>query len=181
MRPRREGARLGDALGSYVRRLDRSGLLGAARVVEAWPEAAGPEIVKHTAGVFLRKGELVVYVDSPVWATELAALSGPLREALNQRLGEELVRTIRFTVSRKVTEGQALARSEKETDEFYAEDVVEPVALSDAEVEQVRRSASAIRNETLRETVIRATVKDLEWKRGVARSNEAREQDKHAP
>lgn len=160
--------RLGDALGPLVRRMDRGGGLAAARVAEEWPVAAGPEIARHTAGVFLRNGELVVYVDSPVWATELAALSETLRTAVNARLGQELVSTIRFTVSRKVEDQRARLEAESKVDESYTEDVVESVPLSEAEVAQVRSSASVIRDERLREVVIRATIKDLEWKRGTA-------------
>ena len=161
--------RLGDVLGPLLSSLDRNGGLAAARAAEEWKEAAGPEIARHTAGVFLRGDELVVNVDSPVWATELSALGETLRQSLNARLGQELVRTIRFTVSRNVEAKRARERDEAKSVESYTEDVVEPVALSAAEVEQVRRSASVIRDEGLREAVIRATVKDLEWKRGMAR------------
>lgn len=168
---------LGDALSSFVRRLDREGGLAAARVAEEWPEAAGPEIARHTAGVFLRRGELVVYVDSPIWATELSALHETLRQALNSRLGQELVRTIRFTVSRKVEQLRSREDEESKTEASYTEDVVESAPLSETEVAQVRRSASVIRDEKLREVVVRATVKDLEWKRGLALREAAAKKD----
>jgi len=161
--------RLGDALGPLVRKMDRGGGMAAARVAEEWPEAAGSEIARHTAGVFLRKGELVVYVDSPVWATELSALHETLRDALNTRLGQELVSIIRFTVSRKVEEQRTRLEAEASVKESYTEDVVESVPLTETEVEQVRSSASVIRDERLREVVVRATIKDLEWKHGIAR------------
>jgi hypothetical protein len=167
---------LADALAAYVRKLDRGGgHLVAARVTEAWPRAAGHDIARHTAGVFLREGELVVYVDSSVWATELTALGEQLRKSLNETLGQELVRTIRFTVSRKVHEERQRERAEQETEDFYAEDLVEPVPLTDAEIEQVGRSAAVIKDESLREAAIRATVKDLEWKRGLERREAAGE------
>lgn len=172
MRRRASETPLGAALSAYVRRLDRGGgHLASARVTEAWPQAVGADIARHTAGIFLREGELVVYVDSPVWATELTALAEPLRKALNTTLGEELVRATRFTVSKKVSSERQRERHEQETEDFYAEDKVEPVPLGKAEVEQVRKSASVIKDEELREAAIRATVKDLEWKRGLARRN----------
>ena len=162
---------LADALAAYVRRLDRGGgHLAAARATEAWPEAAGPDIARHTAGVFLREGELVVYVDSPVWATELTALGEQLRTRLNETLGEELVRAIRFTASRKVQEQRERDAADRDSEEFYAEDKVEPVPLSATEIEQVRQSAAVIRDKGLREAAVRATVKDLEWKRGLERA-----------
>ena len=160
---------LGDAVFGYLRRKDRTGGLARARVTEAWSTAAGPEIARHTSGTHMREDELVVYVDSPVWATELSALSGPLVARVNEVIGQELVRSMRFTVSKRVQEQRTRERQEADDDLFYAEDKVEPVPLSEAEIEQVRRSAEAIRNPELRETVIRATVKDLEWKRGLAK------------
>ena len=168
--------RLGDALGPLLRRMDRGGGMAAARVAEEWPGAAGPEIARHTSGVFLRNGVLVVYVDSPIWATELSALHETLRTALNARLGQELVSAIRFTVSRKVEDQRTRLEAESKVDESYTEDVVESVTLSEAEVAQVRSSASVIRDERLREVVIRATIKDLEWKRGIALRDTAERQ-----
>lgn len=167
MRKRNTQTTLGDALSGYLRRLDRGGNLTQARVVEAWPKAVGPDIARHTSGVHVRGDELVVYVDSPVWATELSALSTQLAQRLNECLGEDLVGAMRFTVSRKVSEQRTREAQSDEDDLFYAEDKVEPVPLGEAELEQVRQSAAAIRNLDLRETVIRATVKDLEWKRGI--------------
>lgn len=160
---------LGDALGGYLRRIDRGGGLTQARVIEAWPDAVGSQIAQHTAGIHVRGGELIVYVDSPVWATELTALSATLVESVNTSLGQELVGSIRFSVSRKVHEQRALEAREADDELFYAEDRVGSEPLSEAEVEQIRQSASAIRDPGLREEVVRVTVKDLEWKRAIAK------------
>jgi hypothetical protein len=165
---------LGNVLGGYLRRIDRGGGLTQARVIEAWPEAAGPDIARHTAGLHVREGELIVYVDSPVWATELTALSAQLVESLNRYLGQDLVRSMRFSVSRKVEQQRTLEAKEQEEAAFYTQDKVESVPLSEAEIEQIRQSASKIRKTSLREAVIRATVKDLEWKRGLERRDAER-------
>jgi predicted nucleic acid-binding Zn ribbon protein len=158
---------LGSALGGYIRRIDRGGGLTQASVIEAWPEAVGPDIARHTAGLHVREGELIVYVDSPVWATELTALSAQLVKSLNEHLGQDLVRAMRFSVSRKVETQRNLEAQEQEDASFYSRDRVESVPLSEAEIEQIRQSASAIRKPALRDAVVRATVKDLEWKRGL--------------
>lgn len=176
MRRRGNETPLGSALGAYVRRLDRGGRhLAAARVADAWPEAVGPDIARHTAHVFLREGELVVHVDSPVWAAELSAMSEALRQAVNTAIGEELVRTVRFTVSKHVRGERLREEGEREVEDSYDEDKVEPVPLSEWDIEQVRQSAAVIADEGLREAAIRATVKDLEWKRGLARRDAQRE------
>ena len=165
---------LGDALYGYLGRVDTHGNLARTRVADIWADAVGPEIAKHTSDIYLRESELVVYVDSPVWATELTALSARLAENVNARLGQELVGSMRFTVSRKVSEQREReARTEADAD-FYEEDEVEVEPLDQGEVEQVRQSASAIRSPELREAVIRATVKDLEWKRALAKRDSER-------
>ncbi len=136
-------------------------------MTEVWPEAVGAEIARHTAGLHVREGELVVYVDSPVWATELSALSAKLVSSLNECLGQDLVSSIRFSVSKKVSEQRSREAVEQEDEAFYDEDKVQSRPLPQDEIEQIRQSAAAIRNPDLRETVIRATIKDLEWKRGL--------------
>ncbi len=174
MRKRSGQTTLGDELGRYLRRVDRSGGLARARVAEVWADAVGPEIARHTSGLRMREGELVVDVDSPVWATELSALSTQLARSLNEQLGQELVRSMRFSVSKRVEQERAREAREQESDSFYAEDKVEPQPLSEAEIEQARASAAAIRSPELREAVVRATVKDLEWKRGLNRRDAER-------
>ncbi len=164
---------LDSALQGLLGRLDRksSGAWTAARVTVLWADVAGPIVNAHTTGVHLRDGTLVIHVDSHARANDLAALSERYRVAMNSGLGKELVSSVSFTVSRKVSDERKLAVAELETEEFYREDDVESVALTDTERAQVESSASTIRDERLRAAVIRATVKDLEWKKGIERRN----------
>ena len=169
----RKNTDIGSALERIVGKLDRKsgGAYTSARVSRLWEEAAGPVVAKHTTGSHLRDGALVVYVDASAWAMELTAMAETYRNLINSELGKETVREIRFTVSRKVVEGIRLLEAETALDEFYREDDVPPVALTDTERAQVEASASVIPDETLREAAISATVKDLEWKKGIAARN----------
>jgi len=128
-------------------------------------------VLSHTTGAHVSGGTLIVFVDSPVWATELTSMSEQYRVSLNEELGQELVKDVRFSVSRKVSDEQRLVKHETDLDEFYREDDVEPIPLSDNELAQVKASAERIPDESLREAAIRATVKDLEWKKGVSARN----------
>jgi hypothetical protein len=119
----------------------------------------------------MRQGTLVVYVDSPIWATELTAMSEQYRASINQSLGEEVVREMRFSVSKRVADEQDHRHDEEQLTDFYDADVVESVPLSDEERAQVESSVSAIKDAELREAVLRATVRDMEWKKGVAARN----------
>lgn len=165
---RRRGTGLGDEVSRVVGRLDKSGRgLLQVRVAEAWESVAGPSAGSHTTGAYIRGKELVVQVDSPVWATELSALADLYRQEINKHLGKEVVESIRFSVSRKAAEPRE-RRDSAESDEPDAVDKVESVPLTEAERSQVEASAAAIKDEELRETVLRATIADLEWKKGLA-------------
>jgi len=169
---RRKGRQVefGSALESLERRLDRTsgGRYVQVRVADAWEAVAGPTVADHTAGVFLRGGELVVQVDSSVWATELSALAGPYTEALNSHLGKDLVTTIRFTVSRRVKEARRHEEVQEEQDEFYAADPSRAVPLTEAERAQVEASAASIEDEELRKAVVKATIASMEWRKGLS-------------
>jgi hypothetical protein len=164
---------LGTSLQAILGRLDRKSRGGAssARVGAAWVSIVGPSVQRHTTGAYMREGVLIVYVDSPAWATELSAMSERYRGAINEEIGQELVREIRFTVSRKVAEQHRIVSLEKERTDFYQEDNVPSIPLEPAELAQVEASVEVIPDPELREAVLRATIKDLEWKRGIAARN----------
>jgi len=161
---------LGQGLTRLVGRLDRKagGAYTQARVGILWQELAGPMVTSHTTGAHLRDGTLVIYVDGPTWATELTAMSETYRKRINSDLGKNAVNNIRFTVSRKVAEEYRLRKTELEDEEFYLQDVVESVPLTETERAQVEASTECIPDGQLREAAVRATVADLEWKKGLA-------------
>jgi hypothetical protein len=157
--------RLGDVVGGLVRPSDRQGGLLKAKVLEAWPEIAGPEIARHTVGMGVRGGELNVHVDSHAWAAQLALLAEDLRGRLNSVLGEEAVRSVRFTVSRAVDDARYGEESEAKARRRYGGEPVEPRPLSEAEIREIEEEAQTIESETLREAAIRARMRDREVKK----------------
>jgi hypothetical protein len=106
MTKRGKQARLGDELERLVGRLDKKGGGGlrGVRVAAAWKKVSGPMVEAHSTGAHLRDRTLVVFVDTPIWASELSAMAEHYRQAVNSELGEESVKAVRFTVSRKVEE-----------------------------------------------------------------------------
>jgi predicted nucleic acid-binding Zn ribbon protein len=162
MKRRGRQTQLGASLRAMLGRLDKKSGGGAdsATVGAAWLAIVGASVQSHTTGAYMRDGTLIVYVDSPAWATELTAMSERYRMALNEEIGQELVRAIRFSVSRKVAEQHRIVAAAKEAEDFYSQVVSSVASISDPE---------------LREIVLRATVKDLEWKRGIAARNSREE------
>jgi hypothetical protein len=166
---KKRGTALGDELDRLTKRLTGSGGVGVKQVLvhQAWQNIAGATVLEHTTGAHLRSHELIVYVDSPLWATELSALSEHYRSALNTELGEELVSEVRFSVSKRVEESARLIRLEAKQVEHLDPDPTPSLPLTAQERAQVEASAAVIEDEELREAVIRATVADLEWKKGI--------------
>ncbi len=163
----KKAQRLGDMVNATLKRIDVSGRRHGARVVNAWPEVAGPEIAMHTQGFALRNDrEMVVFVDSPAWANELSLMAADLVFRLNEHLGEETVKTLRFTVSRRVAEERSWEASLSASEEEYLPDEVTPERLSDVERMQVEHVASVVTDPELRALALRVMTKDLELKKG---------------
>ena len=171
MRRHGKSTNLGSSLDHLLKRLDRKsgGGLLQTRAAQAWYQMDGDSVSSHTTGAHLRDGEMVIYVDSSVWATELSALAEEYRTRINAEIGEESVRSMRFVVSRKVGEQRRVEQAEEESAAFYLEDKVESVPLTETERAQVEASAAQIGDEGLRRAVVAATIADLEWKKGLAK------------
>lgn len=174
---RQQGTSLNDVLADIASRLDSKsgGKLSQSKAIRAWEKVAGERVLAHTTGAHLRQGELVIFVDSPAWATELSALSERYREAMAEELGENLARGVRFSVSSRVERVRQEERDEEEGERFYQPDHEEAIELSPEERAQVEASAAVIPDEELREAVVRATVADLQWKKGTAAAKRRQE------
>jgi hypothetical protein len=169
--PTPSGSEVGDAARSALSRLDRGGNMDKARAVAVWREVAGAEVAAHAMGFALRGSELLVYVDSPVWATELSALSERYRSEINATLGKELVGSMRFTLSKKVSEERVWDDAERRSVDDAESRRVTPVPVTDQERSQIEAMAAGIHDETLRQAAIRAAISGLEWRKGRSADN----------
>lgn len=149
-------------------RLDRTGEgRERARVVQAWRLVAGPEVFSHARGFALRGDEFVVFVDTHTWATELSAMGEHYKAALNMVVGSETVGSLRFAVSRKVSQELADEREWARESESRPPQTVEPVAASGLERDQVSLMAAGIHDDRIREAVVSAAIAHLEWRKGI--------------
>lgn len=168
MKPKRKTLPFNELASEVMRKADKQGKRHAAAAVMAWPKVAGETINRHTKGFSLREDrELVVFVDSAAWANELSLMSDDLAARINAHLGERAVRSLRFTVSRRVKQEATWEAGAAATEEFYEPDQVEPVPLDDSEIRQAEAIAHAVRDPELREVALRVMIKDLERKKGV--------------
>lgn len=89
-----------ERLGEEVRRqLGRFGpAAGMSAVVEAWPDAVGPEIARNAWPARIgRDGTLHVAASSSTWAFELTQLVPEVHRRLRAALGEAAPAALRFT------------------------------------------------------------------------------------
>jgi len=171
MSRRRRTLAFSEAASGVLRRADTKGVRGGAAAVVAWREVVGPEIAKRTKGFALREnGELTIYVESAAWANQLSAMSADLIDRLNTHLGHTAVRSMRFTVSRKVTDEAVWEHTSDEVDEFYKPDETALEPLSETELDQAKHVVSPVRDPELRELALRVMVRDLERKKGARRA-----------
>lgn len=87
-------SRLGDVLRGVLARLPTGTELADYDVWTHWEEALGTALARHARPHRMRRGVLVIAVDSPEWMQELQFLKHELRARLNARLGREAVRSI---------------------------------------------------------------------------------------
>lgn len=70
-----------------------------AALQAAWANVVGERVAAVASPVSERNGEVTVSCLDSVWAQELDLLSGQLLERLQDRLGEQAPRSLRFLVS----------------------------------------------------------------------------------
>ena len=181
------GYDIGSEIEGVVRSLQRDNpdLSATARVKRAWNLSVDKRISEHVTAVFVvpntAASEVIVYVDSSIWATELNMQSELLRLNLNIELNKdadepsnvmrkaEQVEKLTFKVSKE----QYVARDRRLTtlqlleaeDEDYRK--AQPVALDEEELSGLEEALSHIENDQLRDTAYAAAKANLEWKKGV--------------
>lgn len=181
------GYDIGSEIEGVVRSLQRNNpdLSATARVKRTWNLSVDKRIAEHVTAVFVvpntAASEVIVYVDSSIWATELNMQSELLRLNLNIELNKdadepsnvmrkaEQVEKLTFKVSKE----QYVARDRRLTtlqlleaeDEDYRK--AQPVALDEEELSSLEEALSHIENDQLRDTAYAAAKANLEWQKGV--------------
>ena len=90
---------LADALQSALARLPIAELADYA-VWSEWDQIVGPLLARHAQPVRLRRGVLVISVDSGEWMHELQYLKHDLKDRLNQRLGRAAIRDVYLVLTK---------------------------------------------------------------------------------
>lgn len=83
-----------------LRNLREQGLeapLMQKRLVEAWPEVAGPVVARYTLNTYIYNQTLFVRLSNPALRSDLSMMRGELVKKLNDVVGEQVITDIRFS------------------------------------------------------------------------------------
>ncbi|MBP1541198.1 MAG: DUF721 domain-containing protein [Prevotella sp.] len=82
-----------------MRALREQGLdtpLQQKRLVEAWPEVAGPMVARYTLNTYIYNQTLYVRLSSPALRADLSMRRAELTQKLNDYVGEQVITDVRF-------------------------------------------------------------------------------------
>mgnify|MGYP000878732111 CR=1 FL=1 len=68
-------------------------------LVERWPEVVGPELASGIKAVAVRGSELVVKVEDPAWASQIAWLESRLLERITDLVGPGRITVVKARVA----------------------------------------------------------------------------------
>ncbi|MBQ4387444.1 MAG: DUF721 domain-containing protein [Prevotella sp.] len=70
--------------------------LNQKRLVEAWPEVAGPVIARYTLNTYIYNQTLYVRLSNPALRADLSMQRSELTRRLNEAVGEQVITDVRF-------------------------------------------------------------------------------------
>jgi len=88
--------RVGHALSGALREMGLESGLRGWQAVSEWAEAVGPQIARRAHASRFQDGTLWIEVEGSVWLHQLTVLRRDLLRRINQRLGADHVRDLRF-------------------------------------------------------------------------------------
>lgn len=80
-----------------------------------WNEFVGATISQNTEPVGFYRGTLYLWVRSSSWMQQLSFMKDPIQKTINQKLGKDFVKNIRFTLDRREVPGQRENQEEFKT------------------------------------------------------------------
>ncbi len=166
----------------------------AALVKSAWAAAVDPRVQQHVTGVYVIPDSgaraVIVYVDSPLWSTELNMQRELLRLKLNMKINElrgidpseqdssvvvEQILKLKITVSKRqyarrevrMTTYDLLQEGDRQLEE------IDPVPLEADEEQVLKSTVDRVENPDLAKIAYEAAKSSIEWQKGLSSADEA--------
>lgn len=143
-------SRLGNVVSAYLAEGGHRERSHSSLCAELWPQVVGQWYSERTRVIRLRGKELSVCCDSPSLAQQLQLDQATVISRLNERLGGEIITSLRTASVGPRRERHRLA--EEAPAEGPATDELERIVLSEEELTACIQRAAAIPDKALRET-----------------------------
>ncbi len=91
--------KIGPLLGRVVKELGLEKRIEEYRVIDEWESIVGSAIAERTEPVMVERGRLAVKVKSSPWLFEMRMREADILDKIAERLGEGVIREIRFVGS----------------------------------------------------------------------------------
>jgi hypothetical protein len=88
--------KISDVLLDYIGEMNIGRKLKEVDIIRAWEEVLGSALNRYTGKIYISGGVLYVQINSPVVKSELSMMREEIRERLNQRAGQEIIKSISF-------------------------------------------------------------------------------------
>lgn len=85
---------LAEAMKDYIREMNLEGKLLEVNLINSWEEVVGKAISSRTTKIYIKEHTLYVHLNSSVARNELLMLKEALREKLNEKSGQEVIKDI---------------------------------------------------------------------------------------
>lgn len=85
---------IAEAIGDFIRQNDLGEKLDEISVINSWEDIVGKAISSRTSKIYIKDHILYVHLKSSVVRNELMMLRNALKEKINGRVGEQLIKDI---------------------------------------------------------------------------------------
>jgi len=91
---RKKTMAISDILREYKKEMNIDNKLKEVEIIQTWGEIVGKAIARHTSGVYIKDSVLFVHLDSAVVRNELLMIRELIIERINEKAGEEIVKSV---------------------------------------------------------------------------------------
>lgn len=170
-----EGHNLASEIKGFMEGLERSNpdLSATARVKRAWNVVVDEHVREHVNAVFVvpntNASEVIIYVDTAIWAVELGMQEELLKLKMNIELQAEQIEKIKFFVSKEQYSGGSKKRNtfDQLDEEEKKLKSVQPIELDEEELAPIQEAAAHIEDDRVRNAAYAAAKASLEWQKGL--------------
>lgn len=126
-------------------------------VFKSWAQAVGPQIAHQTKPDSLKNGILFVKTTSSAWAQQLHFLKGDILRKLNDLVGKETIKEIRFSL------GHEVCASQNQSDQKNA--MPPSILLKDRDKKMIAQCTAKLADRELAEIIKKVMEKEISNRR----------------